>query len=219
VVLTQLEGEGGETMYSGADTAGLVFTPAIYSSYTHDALNRETGITQAVQDSSSTTRSYTYGYDAASRLTKQTSNFDGTSSYTYDNDNQLLTDSLSTESYLYDVGGNRTSTKGVADSTTNGNELTNDGTFTYAYDHEGNLITQTALDGSATLTFTWDYRDRLTSVVTKNSSGTTTESISYTYDTDNRRISQTATGASNVSEQYVYDGSNLLAVIALSFSV
>jgi RHS repeat-associated protein len=50
-------------------------------------------------------------------------------------------------------------------------------------------------------------------VVTKNSSGTTTESISYTYDTDNRRISQTATGASNVSEQYVYDGSNLLAVI------
>jgi RHS repeat-associated protein len=53
----------------------------------------------------------------------------------------------------------------------------------------------------------------LTSVVTKNSSGTTTESIGYTYDTENRRISQTATGTTNVSEQYVYDGTNLLAVL------
>ncbi len=50
-------------------------------------------------------------------------------------------------------------------------------------------------------------------MVTKNSGGTTTESVTYTYDTQNRRISETATGTTNLTEQYAYDGGSLLAVI------
>ncbi len=50
-------------------------------------------------------------------------------------------------------------------------------------------------------------------MVTKNLSGTTLESVSYTYDTKNRRISETATGTTNLTEQYAYDGGSLLAVI------
>jgi RHS repeat-associated protein len=131
------------------------------------------------------------------------------------------------ESFSYDVNGNRTMT---GYTTGTGNRLTSDGTYSYTYDDDGNTLTKTRISDGQKYEFGWDYRDRLTQVLLKNSSGTVVQQSDYTYDAFNRRIIKsfdddgpgphTATvtktiydGASFMANSYAdFDGSNTLTV-------
>ena len=104
------------------------------------------------------------------------------------------------QGYAYDANNNRTST--TLDSSINGftttggnNQLSSNGTYGYAYDANGNLITKTTISTGETQNFAWDYRNRLTDITYKDSRGTTTKHIHYTYDVFNRRIGQSIDSA------------------------
>src|SRR5207244_11404843 len=79
------------------------------------------------------------------------------------------------ESFSYDVNGNRTMT---GYTTGTGNRLTSDGTYNYTYDDNGNMLTKTRISDSQKTEFTWDYRNRLTKVVLKDSAGRSEEHTS-----------------------------------------
>jgi len=70
------------------------------------------------------------------------------------------------------------------------------------YDRNGNLTTQQTLSG--TMTYSWDARNRLTSL---NGPGV---SASFVYDALDRRISKTINGTTT---QYLYDGNDIVAEI------
>jgi RHS repeat-associated protein len=106
-------------------------------------------------------------------------NADGT--YTYDNANELTgayKSGTQSESYSYDVNGNRT---GTGYSTTIMNETATSPGVTYSYDNAGNTISEQT--GSTTTTFTYDYRNRLTEVATGG-----TVVATYTYNALDQRI-------------------------------
>jgi RHS repeat-associated protein len=190
-------------------------SPIYSASYGYNGAEQLTSLDYA-NASDSGIENYGYSYNANGQITQMTDS-DGTTNYTYDNDGQLSGASGSalpaSESYSYDADGNRTNS---GDTTGTNNELTSDGTYDYSYDADGNLIQQTDIATGATENFTWDYRNRLTEVTLKNSSGVITEQIQYTYNALNQRISQTVTNGSNevtLQESYIYDGSNLLMVL------
>jgi RHS repeat-associated protein len=149
-----------------------------------------------------------YAYNAA-RLRTSLTDLAGVHTYAYDAANQLVTAShpsstgLPTESYTYDLAGNRTSpgpaTYDAAD------RLQKDASFTYAYDSEGNLIGRTSLATGAVTDFQWDAAHQLTAV--KLPDGTT---ATYKYDPFGRRLEVDAGGRVT---RYVYDG----PVIALEY--
>jgi RHS repeat-associated protein len=94
----------------------------------------------------------------------------------------------------------------------------NDGTYSYTYDNEGNRTTRTKISTGELTQYAWDYRNRLTSVTTQDSSRSVTKSVAYTYDVYDRRIGKAinpdgAGPATAQTERMVYDGDN----IALTF--
>jgi RHS repeat-associated protein len=204
--------------YASLDTSAPIST----STYGYDQASRLISLTQS--SVGTTIAAYGYTYNADGQITAMTSP-DGTTNYTYDNDGRLTTASGSalpaSESYTYDANGNRT---GASIATGTNNQIATDGTYNYAYDADGNLITQTTIATGATTNYTWDYRNRLTEITYKNSSGTVTEQIEYTYDAFNRRISQSIdpTGGGDFTEvtNYVYDANgNLLMTLNSSGSI
>lgn len=52
-----------------------------------------------------------------------------------------------------------------------GNRLLSDGTHNYTYDDEGNTLTKVRISDGERTEYTWDYRNRLTQVVVKDSGG------------------------------------------------
>ena len=129
------------------------------TTYMYDAADRQTTITDYVSGGSALA-TYIYSYDKASRVTSE-KDAEGTASFTYDNSNELtgVTGSR-TESYSYDLNGNRT---GTGYSTTVMNETqTSPGVVTYTYDKAGNTIS--ANSGGTFTTYTYDYRNRVTEV-------------------------------------------------------
>jgi RHS repeat-associated protein len=102
----------------------------------------------------------------------------------------------------YDLNGNRNMTGW---STGGNNRLTGDGTFTYVYDNEGNLLSKTRLSDSQLWTFTWDYRNRLTQAVVKTSGGVTVANDLFTYDIEDRRIGKSTNGTQTWT---FYNGQN-----------
>jgi YD repeat-containing protein len=149
-------------------------------------------------------------YSAPGRVTQMTSQ-DGTSTYSYDITSQLTaaTHTFQTnESYSYDDNGNRDMTGYL---TGDDNQMTNDGTFSYTYDEEGNRTQRTHSTTGDVTEYEWDYRNRLTKVTEKNSSGTTTQVVEYIYDVFDRRIGKEVDTTSPFTmtdaaiERYVYD--------------
>jgi YD repeat-containing protein len=157
--------------------------------HTYDPFNRLVGINHQRTNGSSI-NNYTFGYDAADRITAIT-DIDGTATYSYDRSNELTgADRPGTsgdEAYTYDANGNRTN---AGYQTGANNRLQTDGVYTYSYDDEGNLKTRTTIATGAVRDYTWDYRNRLTGVVDRTGSNTTRQST-YTYDVTNQRIAKT----------------------------
>ncbi|MHB1767639.1 MAG: RHS repeat-associated core domain-containing protein, partial [Phycisphaerae bacterium] len=178
-----------------------------------------TGGSQVSTIPGQTTQTYSYAYDAGSRLTQQITP-DGTSNFTYDHDNQLTADSQGSGSYSYDSNGNRTSTSSGGTPTTStvgaDNQITSSGSTTYTYDKQGNLTSQDT--GSPFDTYIWDNRNRLSAVNIE--AGLNYSYVGYSYNSQNQLISRyTSTNIFNGStstqtnQVYVWDGNNLLAVL------
>lgn len=156
-------------------------------------------------------------YDSVGRI-QSTSGPDGTTTYTYSNNDQLIGADHSyqnDESYTYDANGNRT---GGGYTTGAFNRITSDGTYNYTYDAEGNRTSRTTIATGAYVSYTWDYRQRLTEVQFKTSStGTLTKKISYTYDVHDqlivKQLDATGDGTFEETERYVYDEDHLAAIM------
>jgi RHS repeat-associated protein len=189
-------------------------TPWGSFSYTYDALNRLTSVTNPQSNT------FTFSYDADSRRTQMTAPNGVTTSYTYDNASRITSIVatngggvvVSSESYVYDAVGNRTSMTDVegTHSYTYDNiyRLTQAqhpagtslpiSTETFSYDPVGNRLADAAITG-----YTYDAANELTS----NSSYT------YTSDADGNQTSKTDL-SSNVTT-YSFDSRNELTGVAL----
>jgi RHS repeat-associated protein len=200
----------GMTRY--ADLAGSQLVAG--TSYTYDADGRLTKLTHA--RGGTTLADYNWQYDAANRITQSVSP-DGTSNYNYDERDQLLGTDHSyqgDESYSYDANGNRTN---AGYNTGDNNQLLSDGKYNYEYDNEGNRTKRIEIATGEVTEYTWDYRNRLTQVVTKGTGGQVIKEAEYTYDVYDRRISKSVdndgAGANPATvERFVHDGDNLALV-------
>lgn len=168
--------------------------------------------------------SYAYTYDAAHNLLSKV-DAKGKTSYTYDVLNRLLTvtePSGKITSYTYDAAGNRLAKTVVFVSDTTVTAYTYDfqnrltstittlngattETVSYAYDDNGNELTQTNTEyvggvpqvPVATLTNTYDVLNQLITTIT--SSGTI---VNNTYNGDGLRVQKTVNG---VATNYLYE--------------
>jgi RHS repeat-associated protein len=139
--------------------------------------------------------------ESVSRIT-QIEDLDGLTTYAYDDRDQLTgavhADTANPdETYEYDANGNRLSSH-LHDAnyeTDSHNRLVSDGTYNYAYDAEGN----------------WDHRNRLTRVADKDAGDQVLQTVEFTYDAFNRRISKSLTTATDdIITHFIYDGANVL---------
>lgn len=200
----------GSTRYANLAGTQLV----AQSDYTFDLAGRLTNLTHSRD--SVVIADYRWDYDAANRIIRFTSP-DGTSDYNYDDRNQITGSGHSyqdDEAYSYDNNGNRTN---VGYETGDNNQLLSDGTYAYTYDAEGNRITRTEIATGEVTEYTWDYRNRLTDVVTKDNAGNVIQDVEYGYDVYNRRIEKTVDPdgdgpEAEQTERFVYDGDHIALV-------
>jgi RHS repeat-associated protein len=147
-----------------------------------------------------------YTVDSAGNRTAKTDQSAAvTSNYAYDQIYQLTQvtqGANTTESYTYDPVGNRTASLGVSSYTTNAsNELTATSNATYTYDSNGNMLSKT--DSTGTTSYTWDFENRLTSVILPGSGG----AVTFKYDPFGRRIEKSSSATTGV---FAYDASDLV---------
>ena len=193
------------------------FASGAYDVTGYDTRNRITSVTHK-NSSGSVLSAETYSLDSASNLSSKT--VDAlTTSYTYDNANQLLTESNTgySASYSYDANGNRSSQ--VLNGTTyaynydNGDKLTSitSGSSTvksYGYDAAGRTHTVTTSAGTTTLSY--DYEDRVTGITYPSSA---TNSFTYNgLDTRVGKVDSTGTSTykrdgADVTDPVLSDGS------------
>src|SRR5262245_22889610 len=84
------------------------------------------------------------------------------------------------------------------------NQLLSDGTWTYTYDGEGNLVAKLRPSDGLRWDYSYDNANHLTSAVEHAADGTTLDSISYGYDVNEQRLSRAENG---VFAGYGYDPS------------
>ncbi|WP_051036132.1 RHS repeat domain-containing protein [Stanieria cyanosphaera] len=193
------------------DLAGT--QPVAESNYKFDEAGSLTELTH--NSDGETISAYEWAYDQANRITQATSP-DGTSDYNYDKTDQLTDAEHSyqeDESYTYDENGNR---KGYGYVTGENNQLLSDGKYNYEYDSEGNRTKRTSIATGEVTNYSWDYRNRLTGVVTKDSGGNVIKQADYTYDVFDRRIGKSVDsngdGVAEKVEKFVYDGDHIALV-------
>jgi len=154
---------------------GHIFT----GTYSYDAATDLTGITYKDTTASTTLATFSYTYNAGSEISAYTGP-DGSLSYTLDHDGQLAgVSGAHSETYSYDSNGNRNMASYIY---TTGNENTADAAGnSFTEDDDGNVVTKTDSSGNV-WTYTFDFHNRMTQVVEKNSGGTTIRTENMTYD-------------------------------------
>jgi len=203
--------EGQITIYDYDDAGRLTTTllpNGVLTTNTYDIANRLTNITH--KKDSTVLESFSYTLDPVGNRLSMTDG-DGTTNYTYDALDRLLTVSYptgtpSTVSYTYDPMGNRLS-------------MTEDGsTTTYVYDEADRLLSKTkgtettlyTLDNDGNLltkgdqTFTWNKDGKLATWTDG------TNSSSYTYNGAGVRVTQTVNGTPT---NYLQDIGSGMAVV------
>ena len=169
-----------------------VATSIANSIYEYNANNAVTSITHNNSSGTEIVK-HSYTYDSTNNIVEYLNSLDGSTSYDYDFLGQLISADyanagISDESYSYDSNGNRLTANGDEYTTGTNNELTSDGVWSYTYDDEGNRISKQ--NSTNRELYTWDYRNRLTSVTqqtynAETETWTTTQIIEYTYDYNN----------------------------------
>ena len=133
--------------------------------YVYDNGGRLTSITHKYA-ANATVDSFSYTYDAANRVTQETSTLGPTRNPTYDKTDQLT--ATGAESFAWDANGNPT---GGSYSTGSGNRVSTDGTWNFTYNDDGNLTSKVKISTTETYSFTYDHNNQLTKVEHKATSG------------------------------------------------
>lgn len=178
---------------------------------TYDSLMRLTGI--SVKDSSQNELlNYQYSHDSAGNVLEKTTEH-GIYQYSYDDvyrlTNVVNPTPLVSESYTYDLLGNRLSDSALPGSWTydDNSQLTNYGSTAVVYDDNGNAVSRT--EGASVTNFTYDSDDRLVEVAVTNSATNTASNVaSYGYDPFGRRLWKQV---QNVRTYYLYAQEGLVA--------
>jgi RHS repeat-associated protein len=198
------------------------------TSYSYDAMNRETGTTDAAGSSIAGVTTFTYDaagnqitstdpdndtttttYDALDRVSTVKDPDGGLTTYTYDNAGRLhvLTDPVgNATTYTYN---------GIGEQTMVTSPSVNSGTgvsATFVYDADGELTDTTDADGHR-VTYSYDSRGDQTGVSWLNGSGTAIYTATYTFDADKEM-----TGASdaNATLTMAYDSDGWLGTFVTS---
>jgi RHS repeat-associated protein len=165
--------------------------------YNYDSMDRLVGIEYV-----GTGKTISYTYDLAGNLLT-TTDWTGTTTYSYDNIYQLTSQSLpnnTTITYSYDPAGNRITQNSITYSYNNLNQLiSKSDNTTYTYDLNGNLITKTTPTG--TTTYSWNAYDKLTSVILPDG-----KEIRFVYGADGLRRERIEGERVN----YLLDGLNVI---------
>jgi RHS repeat-associated protein len=143
---------------------------------------------------------------------------DGTTSYSYDALGELTSASGAVnESYAWDANGNPESSGYTIGPE---NEILSDGTYTYTYNLDGDMLSRTQISSGSSSDFetdyTWDNRNRLIEVTNKDNTHTVTQTVTYVYDVENRWIGETVTTYSDGSPSsvhttdFAYDGNQIV---------
>lgn len=166
-------------------TTKQTFSSGAYDEFGYDSRNRQTSVSHK-NSLGTVLSSESYSYDDAGNLSSKTVN-SVTTTYGYDNIDQLLSESRTgySASYTYDANGNR-ATKTLGGSTD-----------TYSYD-DADKLTSITNGGSTVKSYGYDTAGRTTSVTT--SAGTT----NLTYDYEGRIA--TITYPSSATNTFTYNG-------------
>lgn len=179
----------------------------VTTNYTYDNLSRLLSVLHQV--GTSTIDGVSYGLDNGGNRTSNTNWLANvTSNYTYDQIyelTQVTQANNTTESYSYDFVGNRTGSLGVSPyNNTNSNELNSTPIASYTYDNNGNLTSKT--DSTGRTSYTWDFENRLRSVMLPGSGGT----VTFKYDPFGKRIYKSSSMDTSI---YAYDHNNLIEIV------
>jgi hypothetical protein len=189
--------------------------------YTYNSNDLLTSLVYTSDGGQTAIDNLSYTYDPLARVSTFTT-IDGTATYGYDPTSQLTSASYVTASgghepanlsVAFDPNGNRSTVNGSSTTIGANNEVTNDGTFTYQFDAEGNRTVRTRISSAyapdyKTL-YSYDYRNRLTGVAFYDNNGVLTQQVQYVYDVWNHLIQRvdTVTGGSTTTTNYVWDAS------------
>lgn len=203
---TTPQGSVSHTYDAAGRLASMTATGQAAVGYSYDDADRLTGITQGAS-------SISFGYDDADRRTSLALPNGILVEYGYNDASQLTTIAykqsgvvLGDLAYEYDQSGRRRQMGGsfartvspqVLSSTNYNaaNQQTTFGSQTLTYDLNGNLT------GDGANAYTWDARNRLTSIAGPNMSA------SFQYDSLGRRTAKTINGTTT---SYLYDGANIV---------
>jgi RHS repeat-associated protein len=184
----------------------LVFPNGVSTTHAYDALGRLTSLAAVSGTTTVTSFGYTHD-DADNRLRKTTASH--SEDYTYDPLNrlrQVLSNAIPNESYTYDGVGNRlTSLTAPGWAYDERNRLLSQGSTTYGYDANGNLIQKT--EGGVTSTYEWDAEDRLKWVCNSAPCPQSSAVASFKYDALGRRVEKVVGAATHA---FAYDGEDIL---------
>ncbi len=194
--------------------AKLTLPNGASATYTYDLSSR---LTSLINSSSTGTiiASSAYTLDqVGNRLSY--AGLNGGTAYNYDSVHNLLSSqpgsntNYGPEGYTYDLVGNRL-TGPQPDKTyiyNQDNQLVTENKEQYQFDNNGNLISRVA--GTTTFSYTYDYENRLTQVITNQTGSATT--TTYYYDPLGRRIRKdVALATGTTSTLFSYDGQNVIA--------
>ncbi|WP_419580846.1 RHS repeat-associated core domain-containing protein [Stieleria magnilauensis] len=204
--------------YSDLTRTNLV----VGTDYEYDEINRLADL-RHTDNADEVLAFFTYGHDAASRITEIT-DVNGLTEFAYDNRSQLIeadradTDPRVDEFYQYDANGNRIASHLHGDGYETGpaNRLLSDGTYNYEYDDEGNMVRRTNIESGEYRMFEWDHRNRLMKVEDFNTAETSINVAVMAYDAVDRRVRRmTDTDGSGPTAattlHFVYDHSQVIA--------
>lgn len=160
----------------------------VVTDFGYDLLGRVTSIAHSYDETELAT--FEYEYNQEHELIAYAGP-GGDMEYSYDDTHQLTgATGDRTESYAYDANGNRVESHLHDDDYVTGpnNQLLSDGVFDYTYDNEGNRLTKEEIATGTVTSYTWDHRNRLTSVIVTNSSEVVISEAHFTYDVFNNLI-------------------------------
>jgi RHS repeat-associated protein len=216
--LTRVTTASGDTIDMAYDPAGrlthIVAANTVETQVLYDALTGRPGSIAHTLGAATLVR-FDYGFDTDGTITS-IADAGGTRTFTYDATLQLTGGGYPTateprsESYAYDLEGNRTSSHLSASYTHDtANRLRADADSCYDYDENGNLARKrdrVGLDctdtSGAAKEYTWDVLNRLVRIDFPDATY-----AAYRYDAQGRRIEKDVNGALT---RYVYDGDAIL---------
>jgi RHS repeat-associated protein len=158
----------------------------------------------------------TLTYDPRNLPLRMTRTNGVTTNYSYDSLGEVLSiihskgvTALSTQNYTYNAVGDRATistdiaqplkTQAATATTDNANELLSNGQSTYTYDANGNRLTETG--PSATVTYTWDSRNRLSKITDGVGN---TSILTYDFTGELIRVSRSNSGTTS-QQSFVLD--------------